>query len=233
MDSVCKYFQLFSINQPPYMVHRIAGRRIRDAASRHFRGKLLEIGCGSKTKNLLVGDLVDEHIGLDHQDTHHDRSKVDLFGTAYDIPAKNSSFDCILSTAVLEHLEEPALALREAYRVLKPGGYAIYTAPLFWHLHEEPRDFYRYTRHGLTHLFEAAGFRIECLEPLSGFWTTFLSELSYFLQTVRKGPLIPLVDLVVIANNLVAPLLDRGRFRDERFTWMYMVIVEKPVSDIL
>ena len=61
-------------------------------------------------------------------------------------PAGNASFDCILSTAVLEHLEDPGCALKEASRVLRLGGHVLYTTPLFWHLHEERRDFYRYTR---------------------------------------------------------------------------------------
>lgn len=228
MDDVSRYLKLYSITNPAHRVHRIAGLRIRGAARNCLSGRMLEIGCGAKHKALLVGDLVTEHIGLDHEDTQHDQSKVDIFGTAYETGVEDGSFDCILSTAVLEHLEEPLLALREAYRVLKPGGYAIYTAPLFWHLHEEPRDFYRYTRYGLNYLFDKSGFQIVELNALSGFCTTFLAEFGYYLQRFRRGPLKPIVDLAVILNNVLAFVLDRGPLRDERFTWMYLVVARKP-----
>src|SRR5215211_4735603 len=93
-----------------------------------------------------------------------DPGRIDLLGTAYEIPAANDSFDAVLSTTVLEHPEEPAQALTEALRVLKPGGVAIYTASFIWHLQEEPRDFYRYSKHGLRHLFATAGFEVAHIE---------------------------------------------------------------------
>ncbi len=228
MSSLETYFSRYKIFHPAYRVSRISGHLIRDRASQYFSGKMLEIGCGTKIKGLLVGDFIDEHIGLDHEDCPHDKSKIDLIGTAYQIPVENDLYDCVLSTAVLEHLEEPQLAIDEAFRVLKPGGSAIYTMPLFWHLHEEPRDFFRYTKHGLRHLFEKTGFEIEEITPMSGYWTTFSAEWGYYLQKFRRGLLRFFVDAMVVFNNVVFSNLDRGLLKDERFTWMYLVVVKKP-----
>lgn len=223
-----RYFARVGLRDPAYVVTRVAGRTIRERASRHFSGRMLDIGCGEKTKGLLVGDLVDEHVGLDHAESRHDVSRADIVATAYEIPEPDASYDCVLSTAVLEHLEEPRRALEEAFRVLRPGGYGIYTTPLFWHLHEEPRDFFRYTRYGLDHLFREAGFEVVEIAALSGFWTTFGTELAYYVRRRSPGFLQPLIRVLTAAGNILWPLLDRGPLRDEAFTWMYLVVARKP-----
>ena len=231
-QSVRKYLRLRGLNNPAGGVYPVAARAIRERAQRHFHGRLLEIGCGNKTKQLLVGDCVQEYVGLDHIDCIHDRGQIDIFASAYATTVPDASFDCVLSTAVMEHLEEPAAALREALRVLKPGGVALYTAPMFWHLHEAPRDFYRYTSFGLKHLFEGAGFEIVEITPLSSFWLTFGSAWNYYLQRWRKGLLKPAVRALVVVNNLVFPALDRWMPRDERFAWMHLVVARRPAGSL-
>lgn len=43
-------------------------------------------------------------------------------GSAYDLPWGDDSFDVVYAHQVLQHLSQPVRALREARRVLKPGG---------------------------------------------------------------------------------------------------------------
>ncbi len=204
------YLDLFPRSHPAWQARKISARALRAHGEQLFSGRLLDIGCGNKSKALLLGDLVSEYVGLDHKDSQHEQTDVDLFGTAYDIPVPDDSFDCILCTAVLEHLEEPADALAEAYRVLKPGGVAMYTVPLFWHVHEAPRDFFRYTRFGLEHLFGKVGFDIKEITALSGFLTTFSAETGYYLQRFRRGLVRPIVDLLVRAGTGLCARLDQG-----------------------
>ena len=227
-----EYFKQFRITNPAYSVLRIAGKRIRRNASKYFSGQLLDIGCGSKNKQLLIGEFVKKYIGLDQLDCMHDQSNIDVFGSAYHIPFKKNSFDSIICTAVLEHLEEPEQALRESYRVLCPGGYAIYTIPFFWHLHEEPRDFYRYSKYGLKYLFEKCGFEVVELVPLSGFWITFGTEFNYFLSSIKHLMPFPVIfKLIIAVNNILMPIIDRfdRRFHPstEKWTWLYMVTAKK------
>lgn len=224
------YYHDYPITHPAYNVVRIAGEYIRSRASTHFSGKMLEIGCGTKKKTLLVGDFIEKHIGLDLKQSSLGQFSIDICGTAYFLPIEESTYDCVLSTSVLEHLEEPSKALLESIRVLKPGGYGIFTLPLFWHLHEEPRDFFRYTKYGLNYLFESAGFEILEIIPLSGFWVTFGTEWNYYLQRFRKGPLKFIIDGIVIISNIINPILDQGILRDEKFSWLYFVLVRKPTK---
>ena len=47
----------------------------------------------------------------------------------YDMPYPADCFDAVILSEVLEHVEDDARALREAYRVLKPGGVLAVTVP--------------------------------------------------------------------------------------------------------
>lgn len=212
-----------SLDPRTRLIDRIAAPILEEIAPL-ASGRLIDIGCGNKPLESVFAPYVDAHVGVDHELTLHDLSRADLIGAAYDLPVEDGSFDTVLCTAVLEHLEEPAAALREARRVLRDGGLAIYSMPFIWHIHEAPRDFYRYSRYGLEHLFTQAGFEIEEIRALSGFWVTFGTEFAYYLHTLRRGRilsrLIPAFSVVMLE---IAGRLDRLH-RAEEWTWAYLVL---------
>lgn len=230
--NINKYLSKYGITNPAFMVYRRATPILAVTIEKYLSGRILDIGCGSKNKELLMGENIKEYIGLDHPDSRHDQSKVDIFGTAYSIPDDDKSYDGVLCSAVLEHLEEPKKALYEAKRVLRTGGYGIYTIPFFWHLHEEPRDFYRYSYYGIEYLFNEVGFEIISIMPLSGFWITFGSELNYYLQSLYPSKLKYLTKLIIAINNIIFPVLDSvDRNRNAQFyrwSWLHLVVVRKP-----
>jgi SAM-dependent methyltransferase len=98
------------------------------------------------------------------------------------IPVEDNRFDFIIFNQVLEHLKEPLAALNELRRVLAPGGVILCTCALFYEQHEEPYDFFRYTRYGLSYLFEQAAFEIEIIDWLEGFFGT----CGYMLECIAK-----------------------------------------------
>jgi len=215
------------------LVNGIIRRELRSAAARHMSGRLLDIGCGTKPYAAMLSEFVEQHIGVDHEGSTHGKNFVDLIGTAYHVPVTNTSFDCVLCSAVLEHLEEPEKALRECFRVLKPGGKAIYLVPFIWHLHEQPRDFYRFTKYGLHYLFTKVGFSVVELKALSGFWVTFGQLLVYKLHPLNRGflrwlRLMDALELAIQGASYVADHLDRA----EKWTWMYLVVAVKPQQEI-
>ena len=212
-----------------WLVHRIIRIHLTRVAAKYIAGRLLDIGCGEKPYKKLFAPFVSEHIGIDYKDTPHDISQIDRFGTAYTIPADNEEFDCVICTAVLEHLEEPEKALNECFRVLRPGGVAIYTVPFIWHLHEEPRDFFRYSKYGLKYLFKKAQFEILELKALSGFWVTFGQLFVYNIYRLNHGflryiPIIPAIGYIVQGVSYLLESVDKT----EKWTWMYLVVAKKP-----
>jgi len=94
--------------------------------------KLLVVGCGYGTEAAILAEkLGAEVIGIDTQDNFDPDAKrvADLrIGNALALDFPDESFDFVYSYHTLEHIEQPAVAIREMARVLKPdGGYWIGT----------------------------------------------------------------------------------------------------------
>jgi SAM-dependent methyltransferase len=209
------------------LAHRQLNNALVLAAREHARGRLLDIGCGNKPYVPMFAPYVTEHIGVEHADSPHALDAADIIAGAYEIPLPDASVDTVLLAEVLEHLEEPERGLREAHRLLAPGGKIILTAPFMWPIHEEPRDFYRYSPFGLRHLLESAGFVDVEVEPLSGQWSTLAMFSCYSLLRYRRGPLRPLIDAGARAAQRAAVALDRLHF-EPAFSWNHIAVARRP-----
>lgn len=71
-----------------------------------------------------------------------------IVSDVHNIKAKSNTFDVVVMTRVLEHCYNPQKAINEVYRVLKPGGVAIYSAPFIYKYHASPHDYFRFTHEG-------------------------------------------------------------------------------------
>lgn len=212
-----------------WLVHRIHDSYLEPRIHRYAKGILLDVGCGDKPYEIMTRGYAQSHIGLDHPQTQHSSDQIDIFGTAYEIGLSDSSVNTILCTVVLEHLERPQNAITEMYRILSPGGYLLLSAPQCWHLHEEPRDFFRYTKYGLDHLLKTSGFEVVEQIPLSGFIVTFGQEFCYLLNYFRSSVLKPLVTSIQWLVQTTALVLNRWD-TSYSFTWAYLTVAKKPTQ---
>lgn len=106
---------------------------------------------------------------------------VDVVGDGKNLPFKNDSFDLVLIESVLEHIDEPEIVIKEAYRVLKSKGKIYISIPFVFVFHGSPNDFNRYTLNGLKRRLELNGFSIKKYGVLSGPSSTISQMLRYYL----------------------------------------------------
>jgi len=90
---------------------------------------------------------------------------IDESGQLKDVAA--GTFDGVLSTQVLEHVPEPASYLREAHRVLRPGGTLVLSTHGIWEDHPGPEDLRRWTVQGLEREVTAQGFTVRSCQGLT------------------------------------------------------------------
>ncbi|HBI23200.1 MAG: hypothetical protein A2Y48_08990 [Nitrospirae bacterium RIFCSPLOW2_12_42_9] len=147
------------------------------------KGIVLDAGAGEcRYKVYFPGKI---YIGLDFfkGDSDWDYNNLDVGADITNLPFKSNTIDMILNNNVLEHINEPAKTIKEFYRVLKPGGHLILTVPQGWYEHQSPHDYFRFTSYGLKYLFNEAGFKIEFIKPMGGYFK-YLANRLIFLSKV-------------------------------------------------
>ncbi len=107
----------------------------------------------------------------------------DIIGDIHKMPMKDNTWDAITCMAILEHVENPILAVQEMHRTLKPGGYCLAYLPFLFYYHAQEgyyKDYWRFTKDILPVLFK--DFSSIEIEPIRGAIETWikLSPLNRF-----------------------------------------------------
>ncbi len=149
------------------------------ALSTYLTGKCIDIGCGDMPYKDSIEKQVSQYDSIDIEK----RSPVVTFiGDVQDMGMINSdNYDSALCLEVLEHVPNPVKAISEIHRILNNGSKLVCSVPHLSRLHEEPHDYYRYTKYGLKFLFENAGFHIISIEPTGGIFCFIGHQISSIL----------------------------------------------------
>jgi SAM-dependent methyltransferase len=105
-----------------------------DAAAVRARSRLLDVACGPGYVSEAAAGRGAEPVGLDFAAAMVERARRRcpglrfVEGDAQQLPFGNASFDAVAMNFGVLHLSQPEAALREARRVLVPGGRFAFTA---------------------------------------------------------------------------------------------------------
>lgn len=155
-----------------------------------------------------------------------DYSGLDVIADLNALPFPACCFQACLNVVTLEHLPEPARALAEIERVLRPRGRLLLIVPQEWEIHQAPHDYYRFTRYGVRFLLERAGFTEIHVQPVGGFFRLLARRLLNAWQFFH-GLWFPLAALLLAPPALLIPWLDRLD-RERNFTLGYICSASKP-----
>ncbi|HUA57834.1 MAG TPA: methyltransferase domain-containing protein [Verrucomicrobiae bacterium] len=144
-------------------------------------------------------------------DARWDYGKLDALADLTRLPFRDSTFRAAIHVVTIEHLREPALALREIARTLEAGAVLLVAAPQDWEIHQAPHDYFRYTRHGLEYLLQQAGFDAAEIRPAGGYFRLLarrlLNGLQFFAGGWRWIGFLPAA-LLLVPPGLILPFFD-------------------------
>lgn len=113
-------------------------------------------------------------------------SGLSVVGDIQNLPLKSESVDGVICHSVLEHVFEPQIAVREIYRVLKPGGLGFFQVPFLYPYHGSGggKDCYRFTKDGLFYMFQ--DFEYMKIQPQDGYLGVTLRFLTGYKEFSKK-----------------------------------------------
>lgn len=126
---------------------------------------LVDYGCGNTPYKPVFEPFLQKYIGVDLAENKNADVHISPNGT---INLPDNYSDIVLSTQVLEHVEDVKHYLSEAYRVLKPGGTLILSTHGYWVFHPDPTDFWRWTSTGLKKIVTENQFEITSFTGIIG-----------------------------------------------------------------
>lgn len=190
---------------------------------------ILDYGCGSKPYEYIFEGHINKYTGVDIGENPRADHKIEPGGI---LPFNDHSFDIVLSSQVLEHVEDVNQYMKECYRVLKPNGFFLLSTHGTWQYHASPHDFHRWTSIGLKKLIKAFGFRIIDFIPILGqlavtsqlrlsFYDSFANLAGMFGRIVL-APVACLYQIKMILEDLITP--QRVKDRDSA---IFLVVGQK------
>ena len=185
-------------NPSRYRLRQFARKAAAQGDSKDFR--VLDAGAGKAPFRELFDHVTYET--ADFGQVNKAYAELDHVCDLTEIPVADSTYDLVLCTQVMEHVPDPMAVLREFHRVLKPGGQAWLSAPLFFAEHEKPYDFHRFTQFAWRRMAAETGFTVKEIKWLEGYYGTLAYQAQYRARALPNRWIIWRVILAVLARQM-------------------------------
>jgi len=124
--------------------------------------EVLELGCGAGILARQLLEFGNTVTALDISEVAIAQLPKEIKGvvsTLPDIPFSDDSFDVVVATEILEHINDDQACVMEAVRVLRPGGRAYFAVPNdCLGPEEEPEHVRKYTQETLEAILSPYGY---------------------------------------------------------------------------
>lgn len=116
---------------------------------------IVEIGSYQVAGQEEIGNLRElfpgtKYLGIDIREG----PGVDLVGSVESLPCEDASAGTVIALNTFEHVTRFWRGFAEVRRVLRPDGVFFVSVPFYFHIHQYPSDYWRFTPEGLAVLLE-------------------------------------------------------------------------------
>ena len=187
--------------------------------------KVVNIGSGGITENFLRSfkniDLKSIDINKSRNpDFVEDITKLESFKKLNFIP------DVICCFEVLEHIKSPEEAVNNLFKLSDSKTKILVSVPFNFPIHDEPNDYFRFTKYGIKHLFKEFS-TIQIIERDG--WIdnifVFITRLKFSKNYILKGISV----LFILIYHIIFPLTDviQKLLKFKNITTGYFVVAKK------
>lgn len=150
--------------------------------------KVLDAGSGHLEEQVMREELLATGITLHTMDMNPGPG-VDFTGDVSAMEFASDTYDVVICTQVMEHVQSPPKTMQELARVLKPGGSLYVTAPQSAPLHNIPWHYFNPTKFGLTLLLEQNNMEIRKVVPQGAHFSQLATALHYTVPVLQQSSL--------------------------------------------
>ena len=158
-------------------------RDVVEHTLKFVKGETLDLGAGNAKYKSLIKPHTSKYTTFDMVPGPN----IDVVGDILNLSFKDKSFDTVISTQVLEHVQKPWVMVSEIERILRPGGTAIVSAPFLVPYHADPHDYFRYTKEGMSALFTINNFEVIECNGYGGFFGVLYEMIHFTMLNPYQG----------------------------------------------
>ncbi|MGB5985974.1 MAG: class I SAM-dependent methyltransferase [Desulfobacterales bacterium] len=186
-----KYLELDRYPQPHVIMKDILIKKLITRSGLAHPARFLDIGCGRGRILKILSEHGLTGVGIDIQDVCLEICRKRLRGTGIelkqDLDEVEGTFDLIIMSSVLEHIEDDRASLKRVSSLLNPNGYFLFTVPgdkrLFGRRDIAYGHYRRYEREELIDKLSEAGLEIHTL------WSYGINTISRIYRYIIKNDL--------------------------------------------